>query len=121
LGQSGGHPYKALGAAMIDFHAHRLEVKAELLENINRDALAQLDQAEQEVFGAHKVLIETGGFFARQGEHLLGSGRKVIHGFIAHNYSSKWDHSYCLSNPASGGADGLKTAWLTGLRRSRTM
>src|SRR6266851_4536225 len=73
------------------------------------------------MFSADKVVVESIGFLARQREHLLGSGRKVVHGFIAHNYSSKCYHYYCLSNPAPGGGGGLEIGRLTGLRRSRTI
>src|SRR6266702_1711574 len=73
------------------------------------------------MFGADKVVVESIGFLARQREHLLGSGRKVVHGFIAHSYSSKCYHYYCLSNPEPGGGGGLEIGRLTGLRRSRTI
>src|SRR5579872_6874967 len=37
----------------------------------------------------HEIVVETVSFFTRQREHLLGPGRKVIHGFVAHNLQFK--------------------------------
>ena len=70
----------------LDFHADGFEIQAELLQDVDGDALAQLDQAEQQMFGADKIVVEAVGFFARQRQHLLGAGRKIIHGFFAHTY-----------------------------------
>ena len=36
----------------LDLHADGFEVQAHLLEHVDGDALAQLDQAEQKMFGA---------------------------------------------------------------------
>ena len=55
-----------------------------LLEHIHGDALPQLDQAEQQMFRAEKVVVEPVGFLARQREHLLRARREIAHGFIAH-------------------------------------
>ena len=62
-----------------DLHAHRLEVEAHFGQNVDRHALAQLDQAEQEVFGAHVVVVEPVGLLAGEGEDLLSSWREVVH------------------------------------------
>ena len=69
----------------LDLHADGFEVKAHLLEHVDRDALAKFDQPEQQVLGADKVVVESIRFFARQREHLLRPGREVVHGFITHN------------------------------------
>jgi hypothetical protein len=45
-------------------------------------ALAQLDEPEQEVFGADEVMVETVGFLTGQREHLLGPRREIVHGFL---------------------------------------
>ena len=66
---------------LLHFHADGFQVEAEFLQDIDRHALAQLDQPEQEVFGADKVVVEAVGFFARQREHLLRPRRKIVHGF----------------------------------------
>ena len=70
---------------LLHFQADGLQVEAELLQDIDRHALAQLDQPEQQVFGADEIVVETVGFFARQREHLLRARGKIVHGFlIAH-------------------------------------
>ena len=68
----------------LDFDADAVEVNAHALQNIDGDALPQLDQAEQKMLGAKKVVVETVGFLAREREHLLRARRKITHGFIAH-------------------------------------
>ena len=78
---------------LLHFHAHGLQVEAQFLKDIDGHALAQLDQPEQEVFGADEVVVETVGFFARQREHLLRARREIVHGFlIAHTHYSKCNH-----------------------------
>ena len=57
---------------------------AEFLEHVDGDPLAELDEAQKEVFGADKIVIEPVGFLTREGEHLLRPGRKIVHGFFAH-------------------------------------
>jgi hypothetical protein len=52
--------------------------------HVDGDPLAELDKAEEEVFGADKIVIETVGFLAREGEHLLRPRREIVHGFVAH-------------------------------------
>ena len=55
-----------------------------LLQDIDGDALAQLDQAEQQMLGADEIVVEAVGFLARQRQHLLRARRKIVHGFFAH-------------------------------------
>ena len=69
---------------LLDLHADGFEVEADLLQDIDGDALAQLDQAEQQVLGAHKVVVEAVSFLARQSQHLLRARREIVHGFVAH-------------------------------------
>src|SRR3954464_15245477 len=69
---------------LLDFHADGLEIKAHFLEDIDRDALAELDQAEQQMFGADEIMVKAVGLLTRQSEHLLRPGRKIVHGFITH-------------------------------------
>ena len=71
---------------LFDLHADGFQVEAQFLEDIDGDALAQLDQAEQKVFGADEVVVEPVGFFARQREHLLGARGEIVHGFY-HSYN----------------------------------
>ena len=72
---------------LFDLHANRFQIEAEFLENVNGDALAELDQTEQQMLGAHKIVVKPVGLFTRQGQNLLGPRRKVVHGFIAHIYT----------------------------------
>ena len=72
-----------------DFHADGLQVEAHLLKHVDGNALTELDEAKQEMFGADKVVIEAVGFFARQREHLLRAGREIVHGFIAHTLNNR--------------------------------
>ena len=69
---------------LLDLHANGFEVKVHLLEHIDRDTLAKLDEAQQEMLGADEIMVETVSFFARQRQHLLGTWRKIVHGFFAH-------------------------------------
>ena len=64
--------------------ANGLEIEPHFLENAHSDALAQLDQPEQNVLGADVVVVEAVGFLAGEREHLLGSRREVIHRFLGH-------------------------------------
>ena len=85
VGNVADHLLIGAGADLfLDFHADGLEVETHLLEDIHRDALAQLDQAEQQVLGADKIVVEPVGFLARQRQHLLRARREIVHGFFAH-------------------------------------
>ena len=66
------------------FHldADGLQVEPELLQHVDRDALAELDQPEEQVLGAHVIMVEAVGFLARKREDLLGAGREIIHDFF---------------------------------------
>jgi hypothetical protein len=70
----------------LDLHPHRLEIEPHLLQNIHGHALAELDQTEQEMFGADVIVIETIGFFSRKLQDLLSARGEVIHFFPARNY-----------------------------------
>ena len=60
---------------------HRFQVEAHLLQHADSHTLTQLDQTQQEVLGAHVIMVKAVGFFARQCEDLLRAGGEVIHGF----------------------------------------
>ena len=64
---------------LLDFHADGFEIEAHLLQHIYRDALAQLDEPEQKMLGAHVVVVETVGFFSGQSQNLLRARREVVH------------------------------------------
>src|ERR1017187_439271 len=64
---------------LLHFHADSLEIQAHLLENIDGDALAQLDETKQQMLRTHVVVVETVRFLAGQREHLLRSRREIVH------------------------------------------
>src|SRR5262245_20556060 len=103
----------------LDLHADGLEVQAELLKHVDGDALAELDQAEQEVLGADEIVIKTVGLLACQCEHLLRARGEIIGCFIAHK--SQCNHFSGLSNPAPEGGSALAIGLLTCRSRSRTI
>ena len=89
VGNVADHLLVGAGAdLLLDLQADGFQVEAHFLEHIDGDALAQLDEAEQEVFGADKVVVEPVGFLARQREHLLRARREIVHGFCR-SYSFK--------------------------------
>src|SRR5438105_264287 len=63
----------------LHFHPHSLEIESHFFENVDRNALAELDQPEQKMLGADVIVIETVGLFASELENLLGAGREIIH------------------------------------------
>ena len=69
---------------LLDFHANGFEIEPHFLKDVDGDALAELDETEEQMLGAYEIVIEPIGFFSRQREHLLRPGREVVHGFIAH-------------------------------------
>ena len=71
----------ALADDLLDLGAHGLERDAERLERLGGDALALVDQAEQDVLGADVVVVEQARFFLRQDDHSAGSvGEAFEHG-----------------------------------------
>ena len=85
VGNVADHFLVGAGADLfLDFHADGFEVDAHALQHVHGDALPQLDQAEQQMLRAEKIVIETVGFLACQREHLLRARREIAHGFIAH-------------------------------------
>lgn len=80
VGDIAGHLVLLAGADLfLDLLADGLEVEAHLLEDIHRDPLAQLDQAEQEMLGADIVMVEAVGLLAGKGQNLLSAGREIVH------------------------------------------
>ena len=63
----------------LDFHPDGFEIEPHLLEDVHRDALPELDQAEQKMLGADVIVVEAVGFFASQRQDLLGARSKIIH------------------------------------------
>ena len=64
---------------LLDLHANRLEIEPHLLQHIDCYTLSEFDQAEQEVFSSHVVVVEPFGLLARKRQDLLGAWRKIIH------------------------------------------
>jgi len=64
---------------LLDFEAHGVEVEVHLLQDVDRDALAELDEAEEEVLGPHVVVVETVRLLAGESQDLLRSGGEIIH------------------------------------------
>jgi len=61
------------------FHPDRFEIQPHFLEDIDGDALAQLDQAEENMLRAHIVVVKAVGLLAGKGEDLLCAGGEVVH------------------------------------------
>jgi hypothetical protein len=49
------------------------------LQHIDCYAFSKFDQAEQEVFSSHVVVVEPLGLLARKRQDLLGAWRKITH------------------------------------------
>ncbi len=81
----------------LDLHADSFEVEAKFLKDIDGDALAEFDQAEEEVLGADEVMVEAIGFFPGEREHLLSARRKIVHWLFSHTLQCSYFAS--LSNP----------------------
>jgi len=74
------------GGVLADFHVpfdfldEGFGGEAHFFEYIDGDALAEFDEAEEEVFGAYIVVVATLGFIAGHCQNLLGARSEVIHG-----------------------------------------
>ena len=68
---------------LLDFHPHRFEIEPHLLQNVDGNALPQLDQPEQQMLGPDVIMIEAISFFAGERQDLLGPRREIIHCFAA--------------------------------------
>jgi hypothetical protein len=64
---------------LLDLHANRLQIEPHLLQHIDCYTLSEFDQAEQEVFSSHVVVVEPLGLLARKRQDLLGTRSKIIH------------------------------------------
>ena len=71
----------AVADDLLDLGAHGLERDAERLERLGGDALALVDQPEQDVLGPDVVVVEQARLFLRQDDHSAGSvGEAFEHG-----------------------------------------
>ncbi len=63
---------------LFHFDADGLQVEAELLQHIDRDTLAELDQAEEQVLRAHVIMIEAVRLFAAKASTCWARGVKLF-------------------------------------------
>ena len=61
----------------LDLHPYGFEIQTHLLKNIDRHALAQCNQAEQQMLCADEIVTKAISFPARQREHLLGTWGEI--------------------------------------------
>ena len=66
---------------LLDLQPHGLHVETHLLQHVDGNTLAELDQAEEQMLGPDIIVIEPISLFASQGQHLLRSGSEIIHHF----------------------------------------
>ena len=64
---------------LLDLHANRLQIKSHPLQHIDCYALSKFDQAEQQVFSSHVVVVEPLGLLNRKRQDPLGARSKIIH------------------------------------------
>jgi hypothetical protein len=64
---------------LLDLHANHLQIESHPLQHIDCYAFSKFDQAEQEVFSSHVVVVEPLSLLARKRQDLLGAWRKIIH------------------------------------------
>ncbi len=76
-----GFSVRAHADLLFDSGTHGVQVKAKPLQHANGNALAQVDQPQQQVLGADIIVVKAIGLFARQGKHLLSPGSEVVHRF----------------------------------------
>ena len=71
--------FRAGADLLLHFHAHSLEIESHFLENVDRDALAELNQPKKKMLGPNVIVIEPVGFFASELQDLLGARCKIVH------------------------------------------
>jgi hypothetical protein len=76
----------ALADDVLDLLAHGLERDAERLERLGGDALALVDEAEQDVLGADVVVVEHLRLFLGQDDDPTGS----VGESLEHRHSLSW-------------------------------
>ncbi len=62
----------------------RVEIKTHLLQNVDGNTLAKVNQSEKQVLGSHIVVMKTIRFLPCKGKHLLGSRGEITH-WLRHN------------------------------------
>ena len=68
---------------LLDFEADFFKIHLEVFEHVGRNARAFLDEAEQDVFGADVIVVETLGLLPGEAHDFTGAiGEAVKHGGI---------------------------------------
>ena len=78
--------FRAPAYLFLHLFAHGGKLHAQIFQDGDGHALAQLEQAEQKVFGSYVMMIEAVRFPARMRQHLLRPRRKIIHGWSKNLY-----------------------------------
>src|SRR5438309_3614202 len=96
---------------LFDLAPDGLEIQAHISEHVHGDALAEPDQAEQEMFCADEIVIEAVGFLARQSEGLLSARGEITHRFLGRRRSGQRGAG---QNGWRGEKSAKETGWLLG-------
>ena len=70
--------FRAGADLLLNGATHRLEVEAHAAENVDRDALAELDEPEQDVLRADVVVVKPASFRPGQFHDLAGAGSEIV-------------------------------------------
>ena len=76
---AGGFLRRTRAHLFFHLHTHGIELEAHAFEHIHRDPLAELDEPQQQVFGADIGMVETVCLLACKGQYLLGAWCEVVH------------------------------------------
>src|SRR6266576_3262620 len=64
---------------LLHLQANPLQIEPHLVQHIDCYALSKFDQAKQQVFSSHAVVVEPFGLLACKRQELLGTWSKIIH------------------------------------------
>jgi hypothetical protein len=87
-----------------NFKTHGVEVQAQFLEDVDGDALAQFDEAQEKMLGADKIVVEPVGLLAGQRQNLLRPRREIVHRrFFTHSFTLRPLVAFVQRRAAAGG------------------
>ena len=66
----------------LDFCSQDFQVETQAPENVYGDSLAQLNQAEEQMFGPDKMMVEAPRLLPGKGEHLRVAAARLIYGLL---------------------------------------
>src|SRR3989344_6154823 len=69
---------------LLDLHPHDLEVNTHYPKHVDRHALAELDEPQEQVFRSHEIVVEAIGFLARKCKCLRRVWCEFSHFFFTH-------------------------------------